>query len=69
VDREEGLMPLFDELVESLSVPLHDDDRVCHVGGFYAQWQWMLTNLEYVSVPFLVRIGAHTQGSSFPRNH
>ena len=26
------------------------------VGGFYAQWQWMVTNLEYVSVPYLQRM-------------
>jgi predicted glycoside hydrolase/deacetylase ChbG (UPF0249 family) len=54
--REERLMPLFRELVESLGVPLRDDGRVRFVGGFYAQWQWRVTNLEYVSVPFLQRM-------------
>lgn len=54
--REKRLMPLFRELVEPLGVPLRGDGRVRFVGGFYAQWQWMLTNLEYVSVPFLQRM-------------
>jgi predicted glycoside hydrolase/deacetylase ChbG (UPF0249 family) len=26
------------------------------IGGFYAQWEWMVTNLEYVSVPTLQRM-------------
>jgi predicted glycoside hydrolase/deacetylase ChbG (UPF0249 family) len=51
--REPGLMPVFRELVEPLGVPLRDDGRVRFVGGFYAQWEWMVTNLDYVSVPFL----------------
>ncbi len=50
------LMQLFRELVEPLGVPLRDDGHVRFVGGFYAQWQWMVTNLEYVSVPFLQRM-------------
>jgi predicted glycoside hydrolase/deacetylase ChbG (UPF0249 family) len=49
-------MPLFRELVEPLGVPLRDDGQVRFVGGFYAQWQWKVTNLEYVSVPFLQRM-------------
>lgn len=51
--RKEHLMPLFRELVEPLGVPLRDDGQVRFVGGFYAQWEWMVTNLEYVGVPFL----------------
>ncbi len=53
VHREEHLRPLFRELVAPLGVPLRDDGRVNFVGGFYAQWEWQVTNLEYVSVPFL----------------
>jgi chitin disaccharide deacetylase len=51
--REPGLMSLFQELVEPLGVPLRGDGRVRFVGGFYAQWEWKVTNLEYVSVRFL----------------
>jgi len=54
--REPGVMELFGELVEPLGVPLRGDGRVRFVGGFYAQWEWMVTNLEYVSVPFLERM-------------
>jgi predicted glycoside hydrolase/deacetylase ChbG (UPF0249 family) len=54
--REKELMPVFRELVEPLGVPLRDDGRVRFVGNFYAQWEWMVTNLEYVSVPFLQKM-------------
>ncbi len=54
--RETKVMPVFRELVKPLGVPLRDDGRVRFVGGFYAQWEWMVTNLEYVSVPFLQRM-------------
>ncbi len=56
VHREKHLMPVFRELVEPLDVPLRDDGRVRFVGGFYAQWEWMVTNLDYVSVPFLQKM-------------
>ena len=56
VHREEHLMPVFRELVEPLGVPLRDAGEVAFVGGFYAQWEWKVTNLEYVSVPFLERM-------------
>ena len=51
--REDHVMPVFRELVEPLGVPLRGDDQVRFVGGFYAQWEWKVTNLRYVSVPFL----------------
>lgn len=51
--RAGHLMPVFKQLVAPLGVPLRDDGRVRFVGDFYAQWEWKVTNLEYVSVPFL----------------
>jgi predicted glycoside hydrolase/deacetylase ChbG (UPF0249 family) len=57
--REKHLMPLFRQLVEPHGVPLRGDGRVHFVGGFYAQWEWKVTNLEYVSVPFLEGILAN----------
>jgi predicted glycoside hydrolase/deacetylase ChbG (UPF0249 family) len=57
--REEHLMPVFHELVEPLGVPLRGDGRVRFLGGFYAQWEWKVTNLEHVSVPFLEGMLAH----------
>ncbi len=53
---EPGLLPLFRELAAPLGVPLRADGRVRFVGGFYAQWEWKVTNLEYVGVPFLQRM-------------
>ena len=54
--REPHVMPVFRELVEPLAVPLRDSGEVRFVGGFYAQWEWKITNLEYVSVAFLQKM-------------
>lgn len=54
--REEHLLPVFRELVAPLGVPLRSDGRVQFIGGFYAQWEWLVTNLEYVSVSFLQQL-------------
>jgi predicted glycoside hydrolase/deacetylase ChbG (UPF0249 family) len=53
VHRRPELLPVFRELVEPLGVPLRGETGVRFIGGFYAQWEWMVTNLEYVSVPRL----------------
>jgi len=53
---EPGLKPFFRELVEPLGLPLRGHGGVRFIGGFYAQWEWLVTNLEYVSVPFLERV-------------
>jgi len=49
-------MPVFQDLAADLGRPLRDASRVQFVGGFYAQWEWNVTNLEYVSVPFLQKM-------------
>ena len=54
--REPVVFDLFRQLVEPLGVPLRHDGRVKYVGGFYAQWQWLVTELKYVSVEFLQQI-------------
>src|SRR5262249_53477394 len=56
VHREKHLMPVFRKLVAPLGVPLRGDGRVNFVGGFYAQWEWQVTQLEYVSLPFLQQL-------------
>lgn len=56
VHRERNLMPIFREFVGPLGIPLRGDGKVRFVGGFYAQWQWQVTNLDYVGVPFLERM-------------
>jgi predicted glycoside hydrolase/deacetylase ChbG (UPF0249 family) len=54
--REEHLFPHFLEWTAHLNVPVRGDGRVNFVGGFYAQWEWKVTDLTYVSVPFLQRM-------------
>lgn len=44
---------LFAELAAPLGVPLRGDGRVRFIGGFYAQWEWGVTELEHVSVAAL----------------
>jgi predicted glycoside hydrolase/deacetylase ChbG (UPF0249 family) len=47
---------LFAELVAPLGVPLRGDGRVTFIGGFYAQWEWEVTDLRHVSVEAFSRI-------------
>jgi len=54
--REPVVFDLFRELVEPLGVPLRHDGRVRFVGGFYAQWEWKVTELKYVSIEFLQQL-------------
>ena len=54
--RRAGLLPLFQEMVEPLGVPLRGDGRVNFIGGFYAQWEWGVTDLDKVSVAFFCRL-------------
>ena len=49
-------MELFCELVAPLGVPLRDDGQVRYVSGFYAQWEWKVTDLAHVSVQSLLDI-------------
>jgi predicted glycoside hydrolase/deacetylase ChbG (UPF0249 family) len=53
---EEHVASLFREFVAPLGVPLRGDGRIRYVGGFYAQWEWGITTLEYVRVPFLQKM-------------
>jgi predicted glycoside hydrolase/deacetylase ChbG (UPF0249 family) len=54
--REEHLLPSFLEWTAELGLPVRGDGRVRFVGGFYAQWEWKVTQLEYVSVPCLQKM-------------
>jgi chitin disaccharide deacetylase len=48
-----AVLPLLKELLAPHDIPVRDDGRVKHVGGFYAQWQWLVTDLAHVSVDAL----------------
>ncbi|MBI1745699.1 MAG: ChbG/HpnK family deacetylase [Acidobacteria bacterium] len=54
-----GLFSYFREWVEPLGVPLRGDGQVNFVGGFYGQWEWKVTELKYISVPFLQNMLRH----------
>ena len=51
--RQDHLMPHFRQWVEPTGLPLRHTGQVRFVGGLYAQWEWMVTELKYVSVEFL----------------
>ena len=53
---KEHLLPVFKEMVAPLGVPLRGDGRVKFTGGFYAQWEWKVTEIEHVSVAALTGI-------------
>jgi len=53
VHSQFGRMPVFGVLVQPLGVPLRHDGRVAYVGGFWAQWEPAVSNLENVRRPFL----------------
>lgn len=44
------------ELAEPVGVPLRDDGRVTYIGGFYGQWEYLVTDLHYISPEFLIEI-------------
>ena len=54
--RDEVAMPVFIDVARQLGVPVRGDGRVQYIGGFYAQWEPGVTELEYVSVEFLQRL-------------
>lgn len=56
VHLKDELRELFAELTAPLGVPVRRDGRVHFIGGFYAQWEWGVTELEHVSVGALQEI-------------
>jgi len=54
--REKHVFPLFRELVAPTGRPLRGDGRARFTGGFYGQWEWLVTDLEHVSVAYLERL-------------
>jgi predicted glycoside hydrolase/deacetylase ChbG (UPF0249 family) len=54
--RNDDVFPRFCALLEPLGVPVRGDGRVACIGGFYAQWEEGVTDLEYVSVGSFERL-------------
>lgn len=47
-------MTIFRELVRPLGVPLRGSGEVAYIGGFWAQWEPGVTDLQHVSRPHLM---------------
>jgi len=59
VHRHPGRAPIFLALAEQHHIPLRDYCAVFSVGGFYAQWEYGVSNPENVSFDVLARILRH----------
>jgi chitin disaccharide deacetylase len=58
VHAEEDRLSAFADLTTPLGVPLRHDGRIAHVGGFYGQWEYGVTDLAHVRAPFLLHLVA-----------
>lgn len=56
VHRPVERMATFRALVEPLGVPLRHDGSVRYIGGFWAQWEPGVTDLQHVRRPFLLEL-------------
>jgi predicted glycoside hydrolase/deacetylase ChbG (UPF0249 family) len=54
--RAPPLREAFSALGARLAVPVRGCSPVLYIGGFYAQWEWEVTDLHHVSVEFLEQI-------------
>ena len=51
--RSPNAMPVFCEVGAELGIPVRGDGQVAYLRGFYAQWEWKVTDLRHVSSDFL----------------
>lgn len=65
VHSTEQRLPIFAALVEPLGVPLRNAGGVAYIGGFWAQWEPGVTNLDYVSRAFLRHLVEAEVGEGF----
>jgi chitin disaccharide deacetylase len=65
VHAEPNRLPIFRAIVEPLGVPLRKDGRVAYIGGFYAQWEPRVSQLDYVRRPFLRHLVDTEVGDGF----
>ena len=56
IHRRPGIGAIARALTAPLGVPLREDGTVTYIGGFYAQWEWKVTDLYHVSPEFLIWI-------------
>jgi predicted glycoside hydrolase/deacetylase ChbG (UPF0249 family) len=56
IHRRPEIRPTARALAAPLGVPIREDGTVTYIGGFYAQWEWQVTDLHHVSPEFLIWI-------------
>ncbi|MEZ4572056.1 MAG: ChbG/HpnK family deacetylase [Thermomicrobiales bacterium] len=61
----EPVFSVFRELAEEHSLPLRGAEPVRFVGSFYAQHEWKQTNLDHVSVAYLLDLIEHEVGKGW----
>ena len=54
--RASPLREAMAELGRRLGAPVRELSPIAYLGGFYAQWEWEVTELHHVSVEFLQKI-------------
>jgi predicted glycoside hydrolase/deacetylase ChbG (UPF0249 family) len=65
VHAQHERMATFKSLVEPLDIPLRNAGQVAYIGGFWAQWEPGVTNLDYVRRPFLRHLVDTEVGEGF----
>jgi predicted glycoside hydrolase/deacetylase ChbG (UPF0249 family) len=54
IHREPQILPIAREFAAELCVPLRHEAPVTHIGGFYGQWEYGITDLSHIGVEFLI---------------
>lgn len=65
IHRRPTIRSLVRELAAPLGVPVREDGTVTYIGGFYAQWEWKVTDLYHVSPDFLIWILRNEVGAGW----
>jgi predicted glycoside hydrolase/deacetylase ChbG (UPF0249 family) len=61
--RQAPLREVLARAGDALAVAVRELSPIAYIGGFYAQWEWQVTDLHHVSVEFLQEI-LHTEVSA-----
>lgn len=65
VHRRPEVLPHARAVAAGLGLPLRGDGRAAYLGGFYGQWEYLLTDLQHVGVEFLLWLLQHEVGEGW----
>ena len=65
VHAEGDRMVTFKSFASRWGIPLRNDGQVAYIGGFWAQWEPGVTNLDYIRRPFLRHLVDAEVGEGF----